>query len=90
MPIYTYQCEVGHQFEELRKVEDRHGELDCPKCGRSSGLVITPVHFDWNIGVDRDFPTMASKWDRIQRGKSKGKIWDSNNNRFGGEYEKSR
>ena len=89
MPIYTYECEEGHRYEELKKVEDRHSD-ECPKCGKAATLVITPVHFDWNIGVDKDFPTMAAKWERIQRGKAKGKIWDSNNNRYGGEFEKSR
>lgn len=87
MPLYQYECSCGHTFEELAKVEERES-VPCPKCGVTGKPTIAPAHFDYRMGVDLDFPTMADKWAKLQRQKASGKVWDSNNNRYGGEYER--
>ncbi len=90
MPVYTYRCENGHVHEDLKSVSERH-ENACPECGVTAKLEITPVHLDYlHAGVDTGFPTLAAKWDKLQRNKGKGKTWDSNNTRYGGEYERKR
>lgn len=90
MPIYKYECPKGHEFEELKKVEERASE-PCPECGSTATLTIEPVHLDYfHCGVDPGFPTAASKWAKMQERKGSGKQWDSNNRRYGGEYERKR
>jgi putative FmdB family regulatory protein len=90
MPIYKYECPKGHSHEELKRVDDR-AEDKCPECGVTAKLVITPVHLDYlNCGVDMGFPTAAAKWDKMQHNKQTGKQWDTNNLRYGGEFEKQR
>ena len=46
MPTYTYVCEYcevgGYQFEEVKKVDDRHMGR-CPKCGKTCKLIISPI-----------------------------------------------
>lgn len=91
MPIYDYECRHGHKHSELKKVEDRDTDA-CPECGEPASLVIlSAAKLDvLHAGVDTGFPTLAAKWDKLQRDKNSGKKWDSNNNRFGGEYERRR
>lgn len=90
MPTYEYECPRGHGFEEFKAVKDR-ATHECPLCGETGTLVITPVHIDFlHAGVDTGFPTLAAKWDKMQRNKASGKVWDSNNTRYGGEYERKR
>jgi len=36
MPLYEYECEGGHRFEELHSIEDRNNVV-CPNCEK-------PVH----------------------------------------------
>jgi putative FmdB family regulatory protein len=89
MPIYTYECPCGVYTEELRSVAARHEPAQCEACGKESTLVVTPVAFDnLGMGIDKGFPTAWDKWEKIQRSKNTGKQWDSNNRRYGGEWEK--
>lgn len=90
MPIYKYTCPEGHEHYELKSIKDR--ELDeCPECGATASLEIVPVHLDYlHCGVDTGLPTAAGKWDKMQRRKHSGQDWDSNNLRYGGEYERKR
>ena len=37
MPLYDYECEGGHKFEELHSIEDRHNAV-CPICKKPSHL----------------------------------------------------
>jgi len=39
MPVYEYQCSLGHVFTELRPVEERNLGIHCP-CGLSATKVI--------------------------------------------------
>ena len=36
MPIYTYKCKCGHDFDKLIYVGDAPKTLTCPKCGKRS------------------------------------------------------
>lgn len=90
MPIYNYQCACGAEHDELKRLDDR-AEDPCPVCGATAKLTIVPVHLDYmRCGVDSGFPTAAAKWDKMQRNKASGKQWDSNNDRYGGHYERQR
>jgi putative FmdB family regulatory protein len=89
MPLYQYECSCGAIAEELRSVEARHDPVTCADCGKPAKLAVCPVAFDnLGMGVDRDFPTAWDKWEKLQRSKNTGKQWDSNNRRYGGEWEK--
>lgn len=37
MPLYEYECEGGHRFEELHSIENRHNAI-CPVCKKSAHL----------------------------------------------------
>lgn len=88
MPTYSYECAKGHVHEEFKKVSERH-ENRCPQCGETAKIVVTTAaHLDWNMGVDPGFPTAYERWGRIQAQKNRGKIWDSNNERYGGQYDR--
>jgi len=90
MPIYSYKCPSGHEHEDLKKVGER-ATNECPTCGVTAELVITPVHLDYlNCGWDMGLPTAAAKWTKMQWKKNTGKQWDSNNRRYGGEHERKR
>lgn len=91
VPLYRYECpSCGEGFEELKKLDERATE-PCPKCGATAKLAIVPVHLDYlHCGTDTGFPTAAAKWAKMQERKGSGKQWDSNNRRYGGEYEKQR
>lgn len=41
MPLYEYECEGGHRFEELHSIEDRHNAV-CPMCKK-------PVHLKMSV-----------------------------------------
>jgi hypothetical protein len=58
-------------------------------CGQNANIAVTPVAFDnLGMGLSKDFPTAWDKWDKLQRSKNTGKQWDSNNRRYGGDWEK--
>lgn len=82
MPVYVYRCPEGHVHEELKPIAKRAKDK-CPECGRMADQFITPVHLDWNSGLDPDFPTFADKWAKIQTKKNLGKMRDHNNDRYG-------
>lgn len=91
MPLYTYGCSANHEFEELRRVSERHDPLVCPQCGEPSKLLVQPVAFDnLGMGVDSGFPTAYANWEKLQRSKNSGKQWDSNNRRYGGDWDKQK
>lgn len=89
MPLYEYNCSCGEVYDTLSSVANRESN-PCPKCGLTGKPTIGPSHFDYRMGVDPDFPTMADRWAKLQRAKASGKVWDSNNNAYGGEYERTK
>ena len=40
MPLYEYECEGGHRFEELHSIADRHNAI-CPMCDKPVKLRIS-------------------------------------------------
>ena len=44
MPVYEYECECGHRFEEYRKIEDRNSVV-CPMCKKLARLKISLSSF---------------------------------------------
>lgn len=91
MPVYTYECTCGSYTEVLRPVAERHQPAECEACGKEAKLVITPVAFDnLGMGVDSGFPTAYDRWAKLQRSKNTGKQWDSNNRRYGGDWDKKK
>ena len=86
MPLYVYKCPNAHFHDELKPIALRATD-PCPECGELAEQVLTPVRLDWTVGVDSDFPTFAAKWEKIQRNKGSGKTKDSNNERYGGNYQ---
>lgn len=90
MPLYDYRCpKCSHVFDALKKVDDRHS-APCPECGATAEhKILKAAALDYRMGTDPGFPTAYDKWAKIQRSKNKeGGIWDSNNNRYGGDHEK--
>lgn len=82
MPTYEYECDqCGNRFDAVKKIADRH--YACCSCGYSARHVITACHFDPRMGVDPDFPTFASKWDRKHLALQEGRMRDSNQTRYG-------
>jgi putative FmdB family regulatory protein len=91
MPIYSYECPNGHESEDLRRVANREDPHSCPQCGEPAKAVITAVAFDnLGMGCDSGFPTFYDKWAKLQTSKNSGKSWDSNNRRYGGDWEKQK
>lgn len=43
MPLYEYECEDGHRFEELRHRDERNNVV-CPQCKR-------PVHIKISLST---------------------------------------
>lgn len=43
MPIYTYQCQEGHQVEKVRPVAKHGVPIRC-NCGRIASQIIVSVH----------------------------------------------
>ena len=48
MPIYEYECEAGHRFEELHSIEARNSVV-CPTCKR--GVYIRMPHTESRVAV---------------------------------------
>ena len=44
MPLYEYECEGGHRFEELHSMEDRHNAV-CPICRKPVKLGMSSSTF---------------------------------------------
>lgn len=63
MPIYEYACPYGHKSEHLRRVEDRHVGVLCPKCNAPADLIISAPHvepdgvysYEPNIGTPANY-----------------------------------
>ena len=67
---FDFSCEhCGHDFDELVEPEVR--EATCPNCRKQASRRVSLGHLDWRMGASKDFPTMATKWDKMQRQKSK-------------------
>ena len=54
MPLYEYECEGGHKFEELHSIEDRHNAV-CPNCRKPARLKISA----WGRVIFAGFDTVV-------------------------------
>jgi putative FmdB family regulatory protein len=65
MPLYTYLCDCGEKFDEIRSVSDRAHSL-CPKCGFAAPLTIdgAPALDYQKMAMDNGFPTAVSRWEK--------------------------
>jgi len=44
MPIYNYKCKnCNHEFEESRKIDNRHWKEPCPNCGLNEDSLVSIV-----------------------------------------------
>lgn len=62
--VRDWSCDdCGLRFEKL---VDRKTELvACPDCGQLTSSVPSVPNIAWmRMGVDRDFPTCADKWEK--------------------------
>ncbi len=68
--LFDFECNSCGTFEELVKSSEH--SIPCPKCGASASRLISPVNFDYRLGVQSSsFPTLADKWERMQRSKAR-------------------
>ena len=65
--LFDHECDIcGHIFEEL---VDRDGASpSCPECtSYSTHRLLSPLRLDPRLGVSRDFPSMADKWEKNRK-----------------------
>lgn len=69
MPIYEYQCESGHSFEELQSVVDDPITV-CPQCGAASRRVLhaPAIHFKGSGFYTTDYGRANGKGKSRERG----------------------
>lgn len=69
--LFDFECnDCGHEFDDLVKPDIY--TTPCPKCGKESRRLASAGHLDWKLGVQSSsFPTLADKWERIQRQKAR-------------------
>lgn len=57
MPLYEYECDGGHKFEEIRSIEDRYNAV-CPECKKLAHLKMSPwgrvIFTAWNVVKNHD------------------------------------
>ena len=64
--LFEFKCDsCNKRFDDLVQ-PDKH-DTPCPVCETVSRRVISSPHFDMRMGVDPDFSTMASKWDKMHQ-----------------------
>lgn len=75
---FDFTCPDGHQFEEL--VKPTANTAKCPYCSKKGKRLVSAPSLDWKtMGLDREsFPTLADKWERIQRQKAKADNYQPN------------
>lgn len=67
--MFDFECEQGHQTEEL--VKSNVHEIDCPKCDKKAYRLIAAVRSDWRrMGLDPGFPGASAKWEKMQTKKA--------------------
>lgn len=45
MPVYEYECECGHIFEETHSIKEDSSTSKCPKCSKKARKVPSLVDF---------------------------------------------
>lgn len=80
MPLYEYECEGGHKFEEWHRIDDRHNVL-CPLCEEPARLMMSSFAFRFAqpftvIGHDGN---VLHRTQTIQRTAPPGYRYDNTN-----------
>lgn len=74
MPLYTYRCECGHQFEDLQRMSERH-QAQCLHCGKFAKLKIEPTVLDPHMNT----PGARMKERKAIEARGRGKdMWSGN------------
>lgn len=64
MPLYDYECEGGHRFEELHSIADRHNAV-CPDCKKPVQLKMSAwariIIAGWDTVVGHDGTILSRK-----------------------------
>lgn len=69
--FYDFECTNCHVFFEQR-VYSFEKEIPCVNCGHKAERQLAAPSIWWRkMGVSKDFPTAASKWDKMQEQKSR-------------------
>jgi len=48
MPVYEFECNCGHSFEELVKMGTK--SMECPKCREKASKIMSPCTFELKGG----------------------------------------
>jgi putative FmdB family regulatory protein len=48
MPVYEFECDCGHSFEELVSMVTKSSE--CPKCNEKAKKIMSPCTFELKGG----------------------------------------
>lgn len=69
--FYDFQCEhCGIYFDA--RVYSFEKETTCVNCGKQAARVLASPGIWWrDMGVSKDFPTAAAKWDKMQLEKAR-------------------
>lgn len=69
--FYDFQCKhCGIVFEE--RVYSFEKDHPCKNCGQMADRMLASPGIWWRkMGVSKDFPTAAGKWDRMQEQKNR-------------------
>jgi hypothetical protein len=63
--LFEFECDDGHQFEEMVKPKVRR--IKCPTCSVGASRLVSTGHINYRrMGVDPDFPTAGDKWAKMQ------------------------
>lgn len=69
--FYDFKCTKCGIIQEQR-VHSFEINVSCVNCGQSAERLLAAPGIWWRkMGVSKDFPTAASKWDRMQEQKNR-------------------
>lgn len=67
MPIYSYRCTDGHEFEEMSSIANRKEPKECKECGAEAHMFIVPP----KISLDPTDPGFGGTWISWERKREK-------------------
>ena len=67
MPLYSYRCEDGHEFESMSSIANRNEPKECSTCGAEAHMFIVPPQ----ISLDPTDPAFGGTWITWERKRAK-------------------
>ena len=75
MPVYSYRCSIGHNFELFMAVSNHRSIIDCPYCdGKAQTVITAPLMVKASPDVCYDSPidgkpitSMAAREEDLKR-----------------------